>query len=286
MSNIIDPGSFNEWEDYIIRIIPIKDIWIAPPYQRELRLDRVQKIVQEFDHRQFDPVKVCPTTDAPNGEPYVCWEGQHHLKAAEEVGHWTVPCHVTEARTIAEQSMLWGRLNSSRTPPKTIEVHRNRCLEGDELALNIDKITQNSGFSLQKGSRDNSISAVAALYWVVRTRQAGVYDLDLLDRTLSLIAAAWWPTHGRETLKDRIIKGTGIFVRRYPDLSVEELVHGLRAVNPIVLLNQVQHMSRGAGSNNHTRFAVELLKAFNRNTGRKMRNRLITRRIEEDSTNS
>lgn len=131
-----------KWSE--MRTLPLDAFRIDTNYQRDLNLNRVRHIVNNFDS---DLVGI-PQVSYRNRTFYV-FDGQHTIKALGLVKHdpkYPVVCKVYYGLSAEEEAEMFHKFNTSRTPINTISVIKAQAAYGDEKIRNFLRYTKNAGF--------------------------------------------------------------------------------------------------------------------------------------------
>lgn len=164
----------------------------------------------------------------------------------------------------------------NRRPLNWFDKHRAGLAEGREESLIIEMIAQRQGLNVSGYEvGPNTVRAIGALYWI--------YDRggeELLDDVLETAVACW--KHSKDGLKDRSLKGLAFFFDAFSAHDVDRNIARLafKNVSPTQATVEAVKETRVNGGNNHTEFARYLLRAFNRETHRKLRSSILERNAD------
>lgn len=159
-------------------------------------------IADNFDPELFDDVVV--TLPDARGVHHVA-EGQHRTGAVELL--WgdqeLVPCRIVNVRDPQSAAQIWERINTSRKPPKKIDLFNVRVEAGDPTNVEVADILDR--LDLRVGNKSKGqIAAVQALLAVHRLGPT------VLERTLNTIKATY-DLH-QDAYSAPMLRGFGTFV--------------------------------------------------------------------------
>lgn len=228
-------------------------------YQRPLDTKRVKKIVNDFNPKLVNPIKV-----SLRGGKYYVFDGQHTLRALvlKNGGKdLAVECKIYEGLTQEQEADLFAEQNGISKAVGIADKMRAMYLSGNkdikELKEGIDSIGIVFDFSKNKAS--NKIICYNAVYRIYK--KDSIYSLM---ETLQIIIEAW---NGHEdSLRKEIISGMHIFRKVYDGkYNREELVRKLTKVSAAYILREGSAFRSGGDK----RFARQILNIYNRNKGGK-----------------
>src|SRR5262245_5144946 len=109
---------------------------VAPEYQRPRREVLIRKIKKEFDPDALVALVISKREDGT----LVIMDGQQRWTALMEMG-WgdqQVPAVVYEGLTVEEESLLFYRVNGTRSRLRPMELHRSALLGGETRAVEVE----------------------------------------------------------------------------------------------------------------------------------------------------
>ncbi len=176
-------------------------------YQRPIDAKRVARIVENFDARLVNPLKVSNR----DGHFYV-FDGAHTLAALKEVSkfdNFMVPCMVFHGLTYEDEAYLFALQRGESKEVATAARIKALILSGDPKAADFHQRTEDAGFRLASShSAGNSVIACIEKLW----RNYGA-DPQLYSDTLRLLMDCW---HGEKwSLAANIIGGMFVFLQVY-----------------------------------------------------------------------
>jgi hypothetical protein len=195
--------------------VPIRDLRVERPPQRNLDPGFVDRIVKHFDHLSVGVIHV--SRRAPGD--YVVLDGQHRVEALRRMNEGTglVECKVYVGLTREAEAALFLGLNNFHAP-KAIDRFRSAVAAGRPVEVEVARQIELAGFKISTAPSDGSLAAVTqcvALY-------KGKNGEQVLQQTLSTIVNAWG--HTVAGVNGSVIAGLGRFIARYFDeLDIESL---------------------------------------------------------------
>lgn len=248
-----------------ISMIPINKLSIGR-YQKELNIDRVKKIVQEFDIHRMRPIEV----SLRDGEFWV-FDGQHRANAYYLLGIKNIPCVIHKGLTYQDEAYLFakqqenvGSVNCNHKWVALVEAN-------DPETMDIIKTCKMYGFSvLQHNNKGNNIKCVGTLRKLYKE-----FPATKLGAILNTIKGAW--EYMEKSTDVSIIAGMAMLVRTYPELNFFRLQEALSRTTPKMLLRDMEdkhHSVRGESR----RAAYQMVDLYNK--GLKGRTRLSADRLD------
>jgi hypothetical protein len=212
--DVLDPE-----DDIVSRIgkVPVKEIVIDRRVQRgQLNKAKLNTMVLHFDRHALGTVVL---SERPNGT-YIALDGWHRVEACKLAP--TAPA-VIDAKIFSgltvEQEAKYFRLYNARTSMHILDKFRVEAVEGIEKAVKITEIVEDYGLVIES----HSFAAVGAATRIVEYPNG----YDLLNRTLSVIDAAWACVRG--SLDHRIVEGIAVFLNYYDNrVTAQALADKLR----------------------------------------------------------
>ena len=174
-------------------------------YQRPIDEKRVARIVENFDHRLANPLKVSNR----DGHFYV-FDGAHTLAALKEVSkfdNFMVPCMVFHGLTYEDEAYLFALQRGESKEVAAAYRIRALILSNDARACDFRSRTEAPGFRLAPSGRTASkctLGCIAKLWKIYES------DPELYTETLSVLMGAW---HGEIwSLNANIVGGLAMFI--------------------------------------------------------------------------
>jgi hypothetical protein len=198
MPKTFSPKEFKtEW--ILIRQLAV--VWEEA--QRPFKQKWAQQIADNFDPDKFDHVKV--TLPNGNGIYHIC-EGQHRVRAAEiALGpNQRVPCVIAPESDPARAAELFLGTNADRNAVTKVSRFKVAVTAKHNDEVNINRIVQHNGYSVEATHAQDTIAAVDALKFAYgKTKKT-------LDETLHILRA----TYGGDpaAVAAPLIRGFAIFI--------------------------------------------------------------------------
>lgn len=249
----------NYTTNYEFRQVNSKYIFSDMDYQRTLDLNRVRKIVANFDKNLVNPVKV----SFRDGKYYV-FDGQHTLAALKALNHnqdLPVYCKVYTGLTKKQEAQLFSQQNGISRSVKTSAKFKALYVAGDVEIAEMVKLAQTAGFivDFSESKTPYRIVAVSKLYKIFKETSSSEF-LDILNT----INAAW---NGlTESLSTEILGGMYLFCTKYRgQFNHDLLIKQLSKVAPAQIISYGKMYKDGGD----IRYAVQILNAYNKNLSKK-----------------
>lgn len=228
-------------------------------YQRELDSRRVKKIVNNFNPKLVNPIKV----SLRNGQYYV-FDGQHTLKALvlrNNGKDLLVECKIYENLTQEQEAELFAEQNGISKNVDISSKMKAKHLSGDKEIRELKDGIESLGikFDFSKNKENNKIICYNTVYKIYKQN-----SIDFLKEVLQIIMESW----GKDEcgLRKEIISGISIFCKTYDGkYKREELIRKLKKVSAVYILREGSISSYGGDK----RFARQILNVYNKGKGAK-----------------
>ncbi len=214
-----------------ITALPASKLFVDSTYQRPRDDGRVARMVAAFDITQLGVLEVSERADGT----YAVVEGQHRWHAAKIAlagpdgdADPVLVCKVHRGLSVAQEAALFFQIDRGRKPLNYWDRYKSRRAAGEPLVAEIEACCARHGFVVDPGSRDGNIAATGALEKIM-----GLGDATLLDRTLSVIRAAF--NTARDGVSAELLSGVALILANY-DVDIElnqvRLVETLQDIAP------------------------------------------------------
>ena len=176
-------------------------------YQRPIDLKRVQRIVENYDSRLVNPLKV----SSRDGHYYV-FDGAHTLavlKKINQYGSFMVPCIVYHCLSYEDEAYLFALQRGDSKEVAAAARIKALILSNDTKAADFRKRTEEAGFRLSNShwAGSGNIACIDKLWRIYES------DPKLYSEVLSLLMDCW---HGdRWSLAANIVGGMSVFIKTY-----------------------------------------------------------------------
>lgn len=223
-------------------------------YQRPLDTRRVKRIVDNFNPKLVNPVKVSHRDDK-----YYVFDGQHTLKALVlRNGGKDLPveCKIYENLTQEQEAELFAEQNGISRTVDIASKMRAKHLAGDKEISELKKGIESTGilFDFSKNKAANKIICYNAVFKIYKQHQ-----IEWLKDILQIILEAW--NGDEESLRKEIISGISIFCDTYKgNYDRSELIRKLSKVSAVQILRDGS-VTRYGGDK---RFARQILNIYNK----------------------
>jgi len=186
--------------------LAVGDLGVDPQAQRDYKDKDAQKIADNYDPEKLGVFKVSRrTTEGGQFIADFVIDGQHRRGALRKLGrgHEKVPCLVYTGLTLEEEALIFLSDNADNRTPTPIDIYRLSLVAQEPTLCAIQGVLQAHGLSVENHQGAHSVSAVGALRWLFDKGGS-----DLLDRTLTLVEAAWGQGN-RDARDGNLLKGVG-----------------------------------------------------------------------------
>lgn len=223
----------------VIRMIPTSALFVDDRYQRLIEMNRVRKIVRDFEEDLFGVLEV--NRRGTNGK-YAIIDGQHRHKAAEILGIEEVPCTIRENMSAQKEASLFTKIQTSRKGLNQVDRFMAQVFAEDHDSVDIYNIVNSLDLTIDRSRHSSTtISAVISLERIYN-RWGGQH----LKYTLTESKAIWGGEDG--SLQGAFLDGFARFLAAYGDTRYTDLVkERLGLVMPTTLMRRASAI-RGGGS--------------------------------------
>lgn len=178
---------------------------------------RVNKIVNEYN---VAALGILTVSERPDGTFHII-DGMHRHAASQIVGVEKLQCRVFTGLSRQEEAKMFRLLNNT-AKPTAIDLFKVRVIEGDPIAVDVNRIVIEHGWTVELSNSRAAFAATSAAERIYRLNGGPV----ALERAITTVTRAWG--HGREAVDNRVIEGIGLVFARYgTTVDAEELTDKL-----------------------------------------------------------
>ncbi|WP_198344633.1 DUF6551 family protein [Mycobacterium dioxanotrophicus] len=244
--------------------VAVGEMFVDHTYQRDADMARVRRMAQQWDRRLAGMLEV--SDRGPHAVPrYAVIDGQHRYEAAKLHDRAAVVvAQVHTGLTVADEAILFDKLNRQRKQPNRWDSWRARRAAGDSIVTTIETIARHHGLTVDMSPTDGCVACTAALEKI--TRLGGT---ALLDSTLRLIAAVW--SGQRDSLDAPIVGGLALILHHLAsDIDHERLTAALLDVQPHQIKSKVNNIAELTHGTKPTLTALAIIAFYNKRGGRRI----------------
>jgi hypothetical protein len=194
--------------------IPIKNLVSDQKYQRKLSPSHIQRMAQNFDLRQVNPVKV----SRRDGKNYV-FNGQHTIEcvaavsASSETPVW---CMVYDDLEYAQEADIFANQQKYVRALSPYDVFMGNVEAGNDEQLMIKDLVESCGLQVASGRKQGGVCALATLEYIYRH-----YGFQVLQHTLHLCIGTW---EGEpDSLSANMLRGVSRLVAAFGDSMKDDV---------------------------------------------------------------
>jgi hypothetical protein len=243
------------------RRIAVSTIGVDSEYQRDLDMNRVQKMVREWDPRRCDPLHL-----SARGGRLWCIDGQHRLVCMRELGIEFCQAFVHEGMTKMEEADFFALKQYGSKTLTVWDLFKAEKVAGKTDVLTIIRIVQRSGFTLSRATGFNHIGAIGALRRILK-----LGGDRLLTLTLEMVGKLWASADGEHRSIARqgiILQGLAIFLHSFqtePQYNQDHTAQVLEKNSPGKFLRAAQDiaMSNHTAKSSAVNVALAIRNAYN-----------------------
>lgn len=224
--------------DYEYKQVNSRFLYIDPDYQRSLDMNRVHKIVGQFDEMLVNPIKV----SFREGKYYV-FDGQHTLAALKLKNNnrdLPVSCKVYTGMTQQQEAALFAQQNGlSRAVPSNAKL-KAMYLAGDPEVVDFHDCTNRVvKMDFSGGMAYNKILACSKAFKIYKD----VGRIEYIN-ILNIIKNAWGGES--DSLRQEILGGVHLFYKEFKGkINVPTLIKKLSRVSPLTIIRDGRLLSTG-----------------------------------------
>ncbi len=210
-------------------LIPIRDLVSLQDYQRRLNERHVDEIVNDFDVRFLNVVKV----SRRNGINYV-YDGQHTMETvAQKSGSRDTPvwCQVYCNLDYQDEAKIVADQDEHSKPLSSYEKWKAHIEAGDIKQKEINELVQSFQLPISRSGVKRGICAVCTL-----ERIYDKYGLDILRQSIDLALKTW--DQERNSLSGCMLMGIAILLHTY-GLRLHKDVF-IRSLGKVPVLNIIR----------------------------------------------
>lgn len=227
-------------------------------YQRSIDMKRVNRIVENFDARLVNPLKISNR----DGRYYI-FDGAHTLAALKIVhkfDNFLVDCKLFHGLTYEDEAYLFALQNGEFKAVATAPRLKALVRSNDDKARDLLARTEEAGFKLAgngHGTANKTLGCMAKLW--------KIYNMspELYSKTLFYLMEAW---HGAAwSLAANIVGAVALFIHVYgEEMNQNRFLKQLRTAD----LAALKRLKDGDAKNKDYTYAFALLKLYNRVGGK------------------
>lgn len=212
--------------DITLKRIPIDNIKYAP-YQREVKMSKVRKIMEHFI---IDIMGVALVSF--RGGNFYCIDAQHRIEALKRLGYIEIWAIVLTGLTYEQECRRFNILNTGRTQLNANQVFHCRVEEGETVAIALVNLFKKYKYDYNKNgsTKDNNIIGAVSKF----DKMCKKYGLSMVERVLSILRGAW--LGDKDSLTSSIITGLSTFLNEHPEVDDGILIDVLGHISPNELL--------------------------------------------------
>jgi hypothetical protein len=178
----------NDFNDYVPNVhfekIAIKNLVSNQEYQRHLSLAHIQKLIENFDLYQINPVKISRRNGlnmVMNGQHTI--EGVAGASGSRETPVW---CMVYDDLEYEKEADIFANQQKYMKPLNPYEIFMAKIEAGDDAQIIIKSLVESYGLILSNTRMSGGIGALNCLQ-----KLFDKYGYHLLDRVIRLCVITW-----------------------------------------------------------------------------------------------
>lgn len=237
--------------------VKVADIYIDHNYQREIDGNRVEKILRNFNWRDFGALSLVLQA---NGK-FACTDGQHRWKAADlHPAIDEVPAVITEGDGLAGEAQTFLNVNRNRRAVTPIERYWAGLVAGDAEMSRISRVLQTANCDVVAAAgafKPNHTSAVTALARALRNHGEAATRMALLT-----IRRAW-PTNP-QALRGTLITALSRIQKSNKKIDGDRLDGVLTRSSFAQLTAHAENFRKLSGGSAETNIARTIVELYNK----------------------
>jgi|GEM_PF-2111918 hypothetical protein len=225
-----------------VQEIPLRMLLVDARYQRQIISAHVNTIAATFDKTLAATLVVSDRHDGT----YAVLDGQHRLAAMRKLGHVTALCMVCSYLTPQEEAHVFNVLNRQRRMPTPWDSFKARLFMGEDKAILIQAIADESGIHLGGAWSKNGQSSVVTAHKAIENILDN-YGSGALRQTFVFIVRTW--KGDQQALNQSFLYGVTRFLTTYQnDIDMQEAVRKMGLVSPLKIARDAYAFASAGGS--------------------------------------
>ena len=212
--------------ELIFKRIPIENIK-CPPYQRELKMSKVRKIIEHFIPEIMGVALVSFRVGDFN-----CIDAQHRIEALKRMGYKEIWAIVLTNLTYEQECRYFNILNTGRTQLNANQIFHCRVEEKETVATALVNLFKKYKYDYNKNTsvKDNNLIGAVSKF----DKMCKKYGLSMVERVLKILRGAW--LGDKDSLTSSIITGMATFLNEHPETDDKILIDTLGHISPNELI--------------------------------------------------
>jgi hypothetical protein len=214
-----------------VTALAVDELFVDHTYQRDCEPARARAYARAWDRRLAGIIEVSDRGEHTRPR-FAIIDGQHRWAAARLLPDPPqLVANVHENLCVAEEAILFDKLNRSRKVVGAYGHWKARRAAGDEQVHAIEKVLVKHGLRVDPAPKDGNIGCLNVLEKIEKI------DIALLDETFELIVSVWGKR--RDAFDGPIVHGLALILHTLrTQVDVERLVDALLDVLPRQLVTQ------------------------------------------------
>ena len=209
-----------------LKRIPIENIKY-PPYQRELKMSKVRKIIEHF----IPEIMGVALVSFRAGD-FNCIDAQHRIEAIRRMGFKEIWAIVLTGLTYEQECRYFNILNTGRTQLNANQIFHCRVEEKEDIAITLVNLFKKYKYDYNKNgsTKDNNLIGAVSKF----DKMCKKYGFSMVERVLKVLRGAW--LGDKDSLTSSIITGMATFFNEHSDVDDNILIDTLGHISPNELL--------------------------------------------------
>jgi hypothetical protein len=241
----------------MIEQVSIDNLCIDRRVQRELNQAWAAKIARELVLNQLGIITISIRSDGSK----IILDGQHRVEALRHAGlaGYKIDCRMLIGLTLEEEARTFRLLNNT-SKPNLIDHFLVRVVEGDETAIDINKILRKFGWCPSRNKSDGSFSAISTLEVIYRGDRQAAWSV------VQTITEAW--NNSLCSAHGQIVSGLGgVYQRHGEDVDLGRMVLRLSDIAPAEFLTRSRALASARGRRVGSAVSELAIAEYNRQRG-------------------
>lgn len=247
-----------------VTAVSVDEIFADHTYQRELDTTRARTMATGWDRRLAGILELSDRGEHTHPR-FAVLDGQHRWAAAQKLDPPPpLVANVHSGLTVAEEAILFDKLNRQRRQPTTWDHWKARRAAGDPDVALIEQIAAKHGLTVETAPKDAHLRCTSTVEKLLKLGGGA-----LVDDTLGLIVDIW--DHRMDAFDAPIVHGTGLVLHRLREpLDLARLADALLDVMPRQLKTQALALRDITTGSQPVLVAIAIMALYNRKPGRKI----------------
>jgi len=255
-----------------IEMLPTKDLFIDPEYQRDNDRTRQITMANNWNWLACGSLAVSLRVGEDGKNQYAVLDGQQRLGSIKYLKFDKAPCRIYVDLTKDQEAELYELLNKSKKPTYN-DLFKSRLMRGEHIAKHIALAAKQLNYNLDPERRHHGDQAKDSHFYIQTMPELErIYKMggvNLIMDTLRMYRDCWAPEYVQQ--QQMVLAGMATFWKDYSGVRKTELVAKMKREGQMKMVQKaLQYMavhgkSGGGGNTRGRAYAEAMLIVYNAN---------------------